>query len=164
MVHTKLRRQQVSDAKRFYEILSNPNFIYWTTKPKSVADERRWLLNNTGKKRKNTDHNFSIICAGCLVGAAGIKIYPHTPYIGEIGYFVDEAYWGKGIAPQAVRILEKIGFSKLGLVRIEIRMNIKNKASEMVAIKAGYKKEGLLRKAFKHGDKYIDEYLYAKVK
>jgi hypothetical protein len=37
-------------------------------------------------------------------------------------------------------------------------------ASERVAIKAGYKKEGMMRSAVKTGDKYFDMHLYAKVK
>jgi RimJ/RimL family protein N-acetyltransferase len=40
--------------------------------------------------------------------------------MGELGYFVDEKYWGKGIATEAVKLAEKIGFGKLGLKRIEI--------------------------------------------
>jgi len=63
-------------------------------------------------------------------------------FIGEIGYFLDEAYWGRRITTRAVKILEKIGFKKLNLKRIEILMHPKNVASEKVAIKCGYKKEG----------------------
>lgn len=40
MPKIKLRLQKVSDAKRFYEILNNPCFIYLTVRPKSVATER----------------------------------------------------------------------------------------------------------------------------
>ncbi len=43
-------------------------------------------------------------------------------------------------------------------------MDVRNKASEKVAIKNLYKKEGISRKSIKLKDKYFDMYLYAKVK
>jgi ribosomal-protein-alanine N-acetyltransferase len=80
-----------------------------------------------------------------------------------LGYFVDEKYWGKGIAPEAVKLAEQIGFSKLGVKRIEIMMKKKNKASENAAAKCGYKKEGIVRKKLLLGNQYHDAYLYAKL-
>jgi len=43
-------------------------------------------------------------------------------------------------------------------------MDPRNKASEKVAIKCGYKKEGTLKKSIKMGDDFLDTYLYAKVR
>ncbi|GAI10613.1 unnamed protein product, partial [marine sediment metagenome] len=88
----------------------------------------------------------------------------HRTFNGEIGYFVDQVCWGKGIATQAVKKLERIGFDELNLERIEIFTDIRHKASEKVAIKCGYKKEGVMRKAIKTGKSYYDAFLYAKVK
>lgn len=164
MPKIELRRQRISDAERFYEILSNPNFVYWAAKPKSIEDERKFLKGNVLRAKTNFQHNFAILFDGQLVGGCGIKIDQQRTYIGEIGYFIDERHWGKGIATESVRQLEKIGFETLGLARIEIRTDPRNKASEKVAIKSGYSKEGLLIKSFKSGNKFLDELLYAKTK
>jgi ribosomal-protein-alanine N-acetyltransferase len=166
MANITLRNQKVSDAKRFFEILNNPNFKFFTVRPPSVEAERKWLKGNPEKKRKNYEHNFAILYNGKLVGGIGIKIDQHRKQNGEIGYFLDENYWGKGIVTKAVKLVEKIGFTKLNLHRIEIIMNPKHKASEKVAIKNGYKKEGLMReKMFNtRSGKYDDALLYAKVK
>ena len=43
-------------------------------------------------------------------------------------------------------------------------MNLKNIASEKIAIKCGYKKEGVMKKSIKDKDEFFDTYLYAKVK
>jgi ribosomal-protein-alanine N-acetyltransferase len=163
MPKVELRHQKVFDAKRFFEILNNPKFIFISAKPKTIEEEKVFLKKNFKKQCSNTEHNFTILFDGAIVGACGFKIDQHRPHIGEIGYFVDEVYWGKGIAPEAVRLLEEIGFGKLGLARIEIWMNPLNKASERVAIKSGYLKEGVMKKAQKNGDAYSDENLYAKV-
>jgi len=158
-----LRNQRVSDAKRFFQILSNPNFIYFPAKPKSIEDEEIFLRQNKQKRKNKTEFNYAIIYKKTLVGAIGIRIDQFRPYIGELGYFVDEKYWGKGIALEAVKLAEKIGFGKLGLKRIEIMMIRKNKASENVAAKCGYKKEGIVRKKLLLSNQYCDGYLYAKV-
>ncbi len=159
----EIRYQKVSDAKRFYEILNNPNFIYFSAKPKSVEDEKKWLKENTIKRKKNLEYNFSILHKNQVIGGAGIKIDQHQNHIGEIGYFVDEQYWGKRIATKTVKLLEKYIQTNTKIKRIEIRMYPKNKGSEKVAIKNNYKKEGLLKKAFNHNGKLLDAYLYAKI-
>lgn len=159
----ELRNQRVSDAKRFFEILNNPNFKYLHICPKDVESEKEFLRQNTKKRKSNFAYNYAILCNNKLVGGCGIKINQHRTFIGEIGYFLDESFWGKGIVTKAVKILEKIGFQKLGLKRIEILMNPKNIGSEKVAIKCGYKKEGALKKSVKDGEKFSDVHLYAKV-
>ena len=163
MPKISIRWQQVKDAPRFYEILRNPNFIYFPAKPKSMAAEGEWLRKNPERRRNNTEWNYAILCGGKVVGGIGLKIDQRRKYIGEIGYFLDESYWGKGITSKAVSLVEKEGFNKLGLTRIEIRMQPENKASEKVAEKSGYKKEGLLKKALVGTDgKKKDALLYAK--
>ena len=163
MKKVEIRYQKLSDAKKFFEILNNPNFIYFSSKPKSVEDEKEWLKQNAKKKKNNVEHNFTILYNNKLAGGAGIKIDQNNKHIGEIGYFVDKKFWGKGIANKTVKLLEKFAFKKLGIKRIEILMYPKNKASQKVAIKAGYRKEGLLRKKLNHHGKLLDSYLYAKV-
>jgi ribosomal-protein-alanine N-acetyltransferase len=163
MIHIELRKQRVSDAKRFYEILNNPNFLYFPAKPQSLEEEKEFLRKNPEKRKKNIEYNFAIMYEKDVIGAIGVKIDQHRTYIGEIGYFVDEAYWRKGIATEAVKLAERIGFQELGLTRIEILMDIENTASEKVAIKAGYVKEGLLKGKLKNGDAYRDAFLYAKL-
>jgi len=164
MSKVKIRPQKVSEAKRFYEILSNPNFIFLRVRMKSFKDEIAFMKKNAEKRRKNFEHNYTIFCDRKIVGAIGMKINQHRKYIGEIGYFIDEKYWGKGIATLAVKELEKIGFSKLKLTRIEIVMDTRHPASEKVAIKCGYKKEGVMKKSIETDGKLFDAYLYAKIK
>ncbi|MDX9970398.1 MAG: GNAT family N-acetyltransferase [Candidatus Gracilibacteria bacterium] len=160
----KLRPQKISDAKRFFEILNNPNFTYFSVKPKSLEEEKNWLADNPKRIKENTERNFTIMFNGKIVGAIGVKINFHRKYIGEIGYFLDETYWGKGITTQAVKLIEYICFNKLSLKRLEILMQPENIASEKVAIKNNYLKEGLLKKVIQDKDGSMkDCFLYAKV-
>ena len=159
-----LRHPELRDAETFYAILSNPNFVYFDIKPKSLHDEKVWLMTNPERRKKNHEHNYAILCDGKPVGGCGIKISQHKPHTGEIGYFLDESHWGKGITSRAVTLLEEIGFNELQLTHIEIVMDVRNKASEMVAIKCGYTKKRMIRKAVLTKENILDCYLYVKVR
>jgi ribosomal-protein-alanine N-acetyltransferase len=159
-----IRYQQVRDAQKFFDILSNPKFIYFPVRVQSVAAEASWLKSITEKRKNNIQWNYTILSDGQVVGGIGLKINYFRPYIGEIGYFIDEKYWGRGIATAAVKLIEKEGFGQIGLSRIEILMRPENKASAKVAIKNKYKREGRLKKIIKDQQGQMrDAWLYAKV-
>ncbi|MBW1717916.1 MAG: GNAT family N-acetyltransferase [Deltaproteobacteria bacterium] len=162
-MNVEIRPQRVSDAKRYFAILSSPNFHYLPAKPKTLEEERHSLRLNSEKQNKGTEFNFSIIFNGRHVGAIGIRLDTFRPYIGEIGFFVDEKYWGIGITTEALKKLEKFIIEKTDITRMEIRMAKQNKASQRVAVKGGYKKEGIMAQMLFIEDKCFDCYLYAKI-
>ena len=162
-MNVEIRPQRISDAKRYFEILSSTNFHYLPAKPKTLEEERCFLRLNSEKRRNGTEFNFSIIYNGKHVGAIGVRLDTFRPYIGEIGFFVDEKYWGIGITTEALKKLENFIIEKTDITRIEIRMAKQNKASQRVAVKGGYKKEGIMAQMLFIEDKYFDCYLYAKI-
>jgi len=160
----KLRPQQVGDAKRFVEILNNPKFRYFPARPESIKAEKEFLRNNIQARQEGREFSYSILLKNKVVGTVGLTLDPKRPYLAEIGYFVDEAYWGRGIACRAVELVERMAFEERDVMRIEILMVKKNKASERVAIKCGYKKEGIAKSKLLLFGKHEDAYVYAKVK
>ena len=159
-----LRLQEVSDAERFFNILNNPNFINFDVQPATLEDEIAWLELNPQRQKDNTQWNYTILNNDEIIGAIGVQINYHRPYIGEIGYFIDEEYWNKGITSQAVKLMEDICKNQLNLTRIEISMPVGHDASEKVAIKNNYVKEGTQRQLVKGKDgKMKDCHLYAKI-
>jgi ribosomal-protein-alanine N-acetyltransferase len=159
-----IRYQRVSDARRFLEILSNHNFTYFPAKPKSIEEETAFLRQNRDKRKEGSEYNYAVVAGGKVVGAVGVKVNRHYPFIGEIGYFIDEPCWGRGIAHRAVRLLEQVCFKEFGLTRLEILMARRNKASRRVAEKSGYVKEGLLKNRIVISGKHLDALLYAKTR
>lgn len=160
----KLRKPLIADAKRYLEILSHPEFTYFPPKPKSLKEEQDHLRKMKAAQNKGNQYDFAILVNNKHIGGAGIKINQQFPHICEIGYFLDYCYWNKGIATQTVRLLETfIDQSLPDIVRIEIVPARKNIGSCKVAIKSGYKKEGLMRKYLKIGNVYHDSYRFAKI-
>lgn len=63
----------------------------------------------------------------------------------ELGYVVGWAARGRGVATRTVRLLTEWGFSQLALERIALWIDVTNPASERVAERTGYVREGVLR-------------------
>ena len=162
-MNVEIRPQRISDAKRYFEILSSTNFHYLPAKPKTLEEERCFLRLNAEKRRNGTELDFSILYNGRHVGAIGVRLDTFRPYIGEIGFFVDEQYWGRGITTEALKKLENFIIEKTDITRIEIRMAKQNKASQRVAVKGGYKKEGILAQMLFIEDKCFDCNLCSKM-
>jgi len=81
----------------------------------------------------------------------------------EIGYFLGEPYWNKGIASEAVKLITGYGFNTLGIIRIHTGIFEYNTASMRVLEKCGFEKEGIFRKSIFKQNKIWDEIRYAKI-
>lgn len=98
-----------------------------------------------------------------IIGGIGVKLQTDVHRrSAEIGYWLAEDEWGKGIMPQAVKGFSKWVFDNLpDLVRLEAAVFGGNLPSTKVLTKAGYQKEGVRRqKVFKNGQ-FHDDWLFA---
>ena len=99
--------------------------------------------------------------------AGGIGLHPQTDIHCmniELGYWLAEGYWGKGIMTGAVKAVVDYAMTELELYRVYAEPYQANRASEKVLEKAGFTKEGVLRaNVFKDG-KILDQVLYSFVK
>ncbi len=81
---------------------------------------------------------------GSLVGEIHLSNVLRGPFQnGMIGYWVDQAHAGQGLAPEAVVLLLQFAFEDLGLHRVEVSIVPRNKASLRVIEKLGLREEGL---------------------
>lgn len=95
----------------------------------------------------------------------GIGITPQTgwkSHLAEIGFWVGEEYWGKGITSEALRTMSDLVFSTMKYKKLFAPVLGPNKASIRVLEKCEYNLEGILkREVFKRGQ-YLDIYHYRK--
>lgn len=108
---------------------------------------------------------FAIEYKGEYVGNIGIvkckDVYRKSA---EVGYFLGEDYWGKGIMTRALGLICEYGFQHLDIVRIHTGVYEHNIASQRVLEKCGFVKEGVFRKAVFKNDQYWNEVRYALIK
>lgn len=133
--------------------------------PYTMNDAKKWIeeCEKNDKEKENPNAvNFAIDANGEVVGGIGLSkiVKQHK---GELGYWLSENYWGKGIMTEAIKLIIEFGFKQLKLVRIYADVFPFNKASMKVLEKNGFKLEGILRKNTLKDGKYIDDYRFAKV-
>ena len=133
--------------------------------PYKLKDARYWVAKNLEeyKKKEPAMIGFAIDIDGEIVGSVGIHKIAKS-HQAEIGYWLAEQHWGNGIMTEAVKLITKFSFNELKLKRVYAYAFSFNKASQKVLAKAGFKFEGILKKNSKKGDKFIDDYLFAKIK
>ena len=103
----ELRKPLLSDAKRYLEILSHPEFYFFPASPVSIKGEKEFLRGLKKRIADGTEYSFAVILNGEHIGGAGIVPNQMFPYRCEIGYFIDRKHWGKGIATKVTALLEE---------------------------------------------------------
>ncbi len=130
--------------------------------PYAEADAIAWLDRVVDEEPATS---FAIATSSEAIG--GIGVHPKDDVrrrTAEMGYWLAEPYWGRGIATDAVRAVVDYAFTELDLVRLEAYVFEWNSASCRVLEKAGFTQEGRLRKRVTKNGENIDEFLYALVR
>lgn len=107
---------------------------------------------------------FAIDVNGEAIGAAAIVLKDDVYRLnGEIGYWLGQEYWGKGIATLAVAELTRIAFDELNLLRVYAEVFGPNLASARVLEKNGFVKEAVLKKAIIKDNDIHDTVIFSKL-
>jgi len=143
-----LRKMMPSDADDMYEYASNPivpRYLLWNTHP-NVKFSHSYLkyIKTQYASGDFFDWALTLTDSGKMIGTCGFTLIDEENYAGEIGYVLNPAYWGHGIAAEAVKRVMSFGFGELRLNRIYARIMDGNKQSERVAEKCGMRHEGTL--------------------
>lgn len=95
----------------------------------------------------------------------GIGLHPGSDVYrnnAEMGYWLGEDFWGKGIITAAIRAMVQYGFETLPIQRIYARPYGNNPASQKALLKAGFLLEARLEKTILKNDEALDELIFAK--
>lgn len=108
--------------------------------------------------------SFAITVDDSAIGGIGLSLgHDIERTSAELGYWIGEPYWGRGIATMAIEAVTRYAFSQLGLVRLFAVPFVENVASCRALEKAGYEREGLLRRSAVKDGGFQDQYMYAAV-
>jgi ribosomal-protein-alanine N-acetyltransferase len=130
--------------------------------PYTRADAESFLTWSSGAESGGA--NLAIEVEGEAAGGVGFN--PGTDverHSAEIGYWLGEAYWGRGIVTEAVVMLTDCLFASHNFLRLFALPFAGNAASVRVLEKAGYQREAVLRSSsVKYGEPR-DQLLYARI-
>ena len=159
-----IRTWRAGDADALVRHANNPN----------VAKQLRDRFPHPYTRRHATDFlqhasagqpsNFAIEVEAEAVG--GVGFVPGTDverYSAEVGYWLGETMWGRGITTDALILVSDYVFADLNILRLFALPFADNVASRRVLEKAGYECEGILRSSSVKFGKPRDQALYSRI-
>ncbi len=127
--------------------------------PYTEGDAEEWLGIACNQ---NPELNFAIADENELIGAIGLQLQDDiNRFSAEVGYWLAEPFWGKGVAAKALIAMTDYAFKHFEFNRLFAGVFEGNDASAKVLQKAGYKLEGTLRKAVYKKGEFLDQYIFA---
>jgi ribosomal-protein-serine acetyltransferase len=138
-----------SRAEELYSIISRDReyLAQWLTWPKYISelsDYVGFIKRSLIEYANEETLVFSILYEGKAIGTAGFIDIQKDLEKGEIGYWIDSTYQGKGLATKVSKKLIDLGFEKLMLSKIEASVAVENTKSQKVCERSGMGVEGVL--------------------
>lgn len=163
-----IRKWRLEDAAELAEMLNNrhilDNLRDGLPYPYTVKDGEEYITAMLSADDTKT-FAFAITADDALAGSIGVfrgdNIHCRTA---EMGYYVAEPYWGKGVATEAVRKTCGHILENTDIIRIFAEPFAFNIASCRVLEKSGFQLEGLLRQNAVKNGKIVDMKLYSRIK
>lgn len=164
----RIRKWALSDAKDLAAALSNKkvqdNLRDGLPYPYTQQDGAAFISDMLSADENET-FAFAITIDNIAIGSIGVfrqgNIHRQTA---ELGYYIGEEYWGKGIMTEAIKQICEYVFRESDMIRIYAEPFAYNIASCRALEKAGFQYEGTLRRnALKNG-KVIDMKMYSLLK
>ena len=161
-----LRKLNPSDAATLASIANNKkiadNLRDVFPHPYTLKDAE-WFIQFDSNE--SPDHRWAIEYNSKLCGIIGLHVKEDVYAQNlEIGYWLGEEYWGKGIMTQAIQQVLKIGFEDLNCHRIYASVFDYNDGSRRVLEKAGFRNEGLLIESIYKNEGYHNEIRFGMTK
>lgn len=164
----RIRKWELSDAKDLAAALSNrkvqDNLRDGLPYPYTEQDGKEFISAMLSADENET-FAFAITVDDMVIGSIGIfrqgNIHRQTA---ELGYYIAEEYWGKGIMTEAVKQICEYVFVNSDIIRIYAEPFAYNIASCRVLEKVGFQYEGTLRSNAVKNSKVIDMKMYSLLK
>ena len=130
-------------------------------RPYTSTVARAWIARVVGGHDRGLQ--LAIDVGGLAVGGIRVDVVTaKTPRIGEIGYWLGEAYWGRGIAGRAVEIVCPIAYEKLTLDRLRAVARSSNAASLRILERCGFQVQSRMRRSDRRPGSAVVEMVYTR--
>lgn len=153
-----LRDYREDDADRLVELANNEEVSRYMIDtfpyPYTAQDARWWIEEGCRGPGMVTK---VIEVDGSFVGSVGLtRQTGWRSHLAEVGYWLGEPYWGRGVATSALRIMCGHAFAELGIHKLFAPVLAPNTASMQVLRKCGFNKVGVLTDEVSKHHRYYD--------
>ena len=146
----RLRPWRASDAAGLLSVFSDPDvqrFSWPHSRAYTLDDAERYLLHQAQARRAGQEVQWAIVDSRTHGLAGGVTLYAVEAEERRacVGYWLAPHARGQGLATQSVSEVARWAFTALGLARLQLTCGPDNHASQAVADRCGFTREGLLR-------------------
>jgi RimJ/RimL family protein N-acetyltransferase len=156
-----LRLWADDDAPALTVACNDPEISYWipTIPSPYTEDDARAFISDA--VRPDERYSLAMTVDGRIIGGIGMGVNAHD-YRGRVGYWVAATARGRGVCTRALHLFSRFGLEHVGLQRLELITDPDNVASQRVAEKVGFQREGVLRAHLRHPDGRVrDSVMYS---
>ncbi len=162
-----LRLPRTSDAAAVVAACNDPEIARWipVPVPYSLDDALDFIGGASGGWATGAELTFAIEdwASGVMVGMIGLH-RAGARGRASIGYWLAPGARSQGLATRAVRLITTWAFEDPALERLELMTLVGNDASGRVALRAGFRREGILRRYLPFRESLVDAVMYAMVR
>jgi RimJ/RimL family protein N-acetyltransferase len=147
-------------------MLEDPEVLHFTRIPEPPPEDfpEQWLERYRQGRRDGTREAFAAVDGGDRF--VGLALAPTIDREGgevELGYIVPRAERGRGVATEMLRQLTRWALDEAGALRIVLVIDVENAASERVAERCGYVREGVMRSIHLKQDVRVDAAIWSRL-
>ena len=136
-------------------------WLPWLDTVKESTDTKQFLEHqHLLRFQQSQALHVTIFYRDKIAGVVGFNCIDKDNQIGHLGYWLGQEYNGKGIMTKSVREVMQVGFKYYSLQRIDVRCAVENKRSRAIPERLNFQQEGIIRRAEKLGDRYVDHVVY----
>ena len=130
--------------------------------PYTIEHAKAWVQY---VKEHEMDSRFAITYRDEAIGEIGFVSQPDVHrFSAEIGYWLSQEHWGKGLMTKAVKKTSQYALEQCGIVRLYADVVEQNKASRKLLSNCGYQLEGVFPKHIYKNGQFYDQYVYGLVR
>lgn len=163
----RLRLPVQRDVDAITDACQDPEIPRFTrvTSPYGRDDALEYVSRTKSAWHDGTSAGFVIADAGddTLLGSIGVMRFDDTRTVAEVGYWVARGVRRHGVATRSVRLVSDWALRDLGIARLELMTRVENVASQRVAERAGFTREGVLRSYMTHGCGLADVVMFSMI-
>jgi len=163
-----MRRFHINDAEDTFAAVRESltelkPWMSWAHDGYSMQETKDFIRITRARWEEGTLFAFAITDAksGSILGGCSLSHIHPVYHLCNLGYWVRTSRRGEGIAVRATKLAARYAFERVGLIRVEIVMAVKNTASRRVAEKVGAHYEGILHNRMVVGREIFDAHMYS---
>jgi RimJ/RimL family protein N-acetyltransferase len=166
VLEVRLERLDEEWLDHVADLVADPDVLRFTRVPQPPPDgfARSWITSYVVGREDRTRDGFAAVGGGGQF--LGLGLAPQIDRASselELGYIVAPAARGRGVATQILRLLTQWAFRDLQAQRIFLIVDVENHASDRVAERCGYRREGVMRSIHLKQGQRIDATLWSRL-